>query len=453
MKSERWDITELPSYKSRDVDNLNVLWSTDLPESRDAAPALWDTLMGFFQDSISNYCQRPGHLVVTPRELMRSFKRNEREPFCGNRVITELYRRGDIITAGNIDSASSADAAQGGTGAAVGASVFSSLRNYLWSSATAVSSSKPAPGPEDELMPLVTCEAISEKAAGLVGPFVTAEIHTLKSLANACTAGNERDAAAVAVYLVSQKKATILSIIGDNNAEVIGVRIGSGNASDADKSLLQTKAAKERLYELSNHLNSEIALEKKRAVEAAKAGDKATALTHVQRKTQCEKKLKGVRASLKKLGDVLMAVDDAENNRETVNALKTAMETLKTVTEDSDINADTVDDVSFQLSELMGKQEDLKLALDQMGQESLAEEAANEEELLKLLEEDTIDAIEDVKVPDTAPVVDASTAAQKHQEETSALDDELAKLLAESSIEDEKAASKVKKATSATALG
>jgi len=97
MKSEHWDITELPSYKSRDVENLNVLWSTDLPESRDAAPALWDTLMGFFVDAISNYCQRPGHLVVTPRELMRSFKRNEREPFCGSRVITELFRRGGIV--------------------------------------------------------------------------------------------------------------------------------------------------------------------------------------------------------------------------------------------------------------------------------------------------------------------------------------------------------------------
>jgi len=295
---------------------------------------------------------------------------------------------------------------------------------------------------------------LCEKASGLVGPFVTAEIHTLKSLANACTAGNERDAAAVAVHLVSQKKATILRIIGDNNAEVIGVRIGSGNASDADKSLLQTKAAKERLYDLSNHLNSEIALEKTRAVEAAKAGDKATALVHVQRKTQCEKKLKGVRASLKKLGDVLMAVDDAENNRETVNALKTAMETLKTVTEDSDINADTVDDVGMQLDELMGKQEDLKLALNQIGEASAAEEAHYDEELLKLLKEDTLQDLESVKVPDTAPAVDAGAAAEKHKsQEESALDEELAKLMAESAIDEEKAATSVKKTTKATALG
>lgn len=66
MSKLDWDITELRAYKSLSSDEAHVLWSTELPPTREHDPALWDLQMGFFEDAIVDVSRQPGNLVVTP---------------------------------------------------------------------------------------------------------------------------------------------------------------------------------------------------------------------------------------------------------------------------------------------------------------------------------------------------------------------------------------------------
>lgn len=432
VATQQWSISNLPSFQSRNAQELDVLWQSEFPPTREADPALWDTLLGFFEDAIVSYCGRPGHLVCTPRELLKALKRQEREPFCGTKVIEELFRKGDLMSAGTLDEPSENDGKTQAGSAGVG--MFNSLRRYLWSS-TAKSDT---PGPEDELVPTAALGRLAEEATRLVGPIATAEVHTLKSLANAITGGVERDAEAVAAYLVSQGKATVLRTTPtrENPTVIVGIRLGPGGATEADRSLLSTKAARERLVDVVAHLEQEVEVQKKEAVKAAKSGNKAGALSRIQRKAALEKKLSGAQASLRKLNDILLAVDAAESNRDSVAAIEAGVQSLR-YAQEAGATADRVDDVAAQLDELLGQQEDLRLALEQIDPNRDQELIEAEEKLAELLAEDQVKELDDpaLKAPEKLPS-DAKEAAIKNKEKTAEqeAEEELARLMAETGI-------------------
>ncbi len=411
-----------------------MLWQSEFPPTREADPALWDTLLGFFEDAIVSYCSRPGHLVCTPRELLKALKRQEREPFCGTKVINELFRKGDLATAGTLSEESST-APTKTPGAGVFNTLLPSLGRYLWSS----SAESYAPGPEDEIVPTAALGRLAEEATRLVGPIATAEVHTLKSLANAITGGVERDAAAVASYLVGQGKATVLRTTPtrENPTAIVGVRLGPGVATDADRSLLSTKAARERLIDVVAHLEQEVEIQKQEALKAAKAGNKAGALSRIQRKAALEKKLSGSQASLRKLNDILLAVDAAESNRDSVAAIETGIQSLR-YAQDAGATADRVDDLAAQLDELFGQQEDLRMALEQIDPNKDQELIAAQEELDALLADETGKVLEDpaLTAPEKQPS-DAKEAARKNLEKTAEeeAEEEYARLMAETGIE------------------
>jgi hypothetical protein len=58
--SAEWNLKRLPGYLSRTTEEIRVLWYQDLPPDRDTNPALWDTLLGFFEDAAVSVCSQPG---------------------------------------------------------------------------------------------------------------------------------------------------------------------------------------------------------------------------------------------------------------------------------------------------------------------------------------------------------------------------------------------------------
>lgn len=98
-----WSVESLPAYQSRTPEEIDWLWSATLPENKDTNPvcistilcasefiqgssnpalhskiwlthhqchavlqAVWDSVIGFFEDAIVASCSRPGKLVITP---------------------------------------------------------------------------------------------------------------------------------------------------------------------------------------------------------------------------------------------------------------------------------------------------------------------------------------------------------------------------------------------------
>jgi Snf7 len=410
---EEWNLKRLPGIVSRSPEEINVLWAADLPPDRDTNPALWDTLLGFFEDAAVAVSQRPGSLVVTPRTLLRHLKHGGREPSAGRAVIEELLRRGDILRA---DSLTLLPA--GGKSATAGG-IASTLSRYIFGSPP------PAPlGLDDPIVPTAALEAAAARAKDMLGgPVSSDDIHTVQSFASEFTARNTRDAEAVISQLVSLRAATVLftDVTPETKLPVAGFKFGTTPPNEADKGVLQTKAALQRMEDLAAHLEKSVALETAAATAAARSGNKADALARLRKKKLLDNKLAGARASVHKLTDVLMAVDEAASNKEAVQALEIGMESLR-VAAANGVSAERVDAIAADYADHTADQEDVRVALQQLNQDpsGLNETAAEEAELAAMM------AAEDVGHSITAPdpVVEGSA-----EEEA-----ELAKIMAEFGI-------------------
>eukprot|EP00178_Gracilaria_changii_P015118 TRINITY_DN423_c0_g1_i1.p1 TRINITY_DN423_c0_g1~~TRINITY_DN423_c0_g1_i1.p1 ORF type:complete len:453 (-),score=101.15 TRINITY_DN423_c0_g1_i1:6980-8338(-) len=375
VTADLWSVTNLPSFKSRSAEEIDVLWSADLPSYRDENPGLWDAMIGFFEDAIVSSCSRPGKLVVTPRELLKQLKHNGREPSSGLRIMRQLFQKGDIVSADTLKPPSKESTARSGYTLS---SLKQTIGSYIWSS------KKPeAPDLDDPIVPVAALKAAAARLSSYSdGPMASTEIHTVKSLASAVTERNTRDAEAIISYLVSKNEAVPLFTepSPEHPEPVLGVKFGKQKVNPSDKGVLRTKAALEHMEQQSSHLEKAIAKEIEAATRAAKTGNKAEALTRLRKKKVLEAKLTGARSAAAKLSDVLLAVDEAESNKEAVLALETGMESLKLVNENG-VTADRVDNVAADFKELMEDQSDVRLALEQLGQESAADDAVLEEEL------------------------------------------------------------------------
>lgn len=307
---------------------------------------------------------------------MKQLKHNGTEPSAGVRVIEELFRRGDVVSADTLKAPSTTSQSAYSIGA-----LRSSIGSYFWGS------TKPqAPTLDDPIVPVAALKAVAQRASTLSGPTAIGDIHTVKTFAEGLTAGSARDAEAVIAHMVSQGDATALFTdpTKEDPDPVLGVKLGKGSTSPADKGVLRTKAALERMEKVCAHLDVAVQAEKEAAVASAKSGNKSDALARLKKKKALEMKLVGSRATASKLSDVLMAVDEAESNREAVAALETGMSSLKAATE-SGVTADRVDAVAADFDEMLADQQDVRHALGQLNQDSVGDQALLEQELEDLV--------------------------------------------------------------------
>lgn len=348
------------------------------------------------------------------RELLKQLKHNGREASSAMKVITELYRRGDIVQANKLKPPSK----KGGASTSTFGAIRSTLSAYIWGSGKG-----DEPGLDDSIVAVAALKAAAGRATSLTGPTTTAEIHTVKTFAAAITADNTRDAEAVIAHMVGQGVASALyTDVDEDNAEpVLGVKLGKARPIDADKGVLRTKAALERMEDMAAHLDASVTAEQSAAVAAAKSGDKGAALARLRKKKVLDAKLASARSAASKLGDVLMAVDEAESNREAVSALETGMSSLKSATKDG-VTADRIDAVASEFDDAMAEQQDVRLAFEQLNMDTSGTDAVLEEELNELMEAGT--KTDEPK----AEVRKESTETSKVADEAEA---ELAKLLAE----------------------
>lgn len=390
--SDEWNLKQLPAFASRSPEEIGVLWAADMPADRDTNPALWDTLLGFFEDAAVAVSTRPGSLVVTPRTLLRHLKHDGREPGAGRAVIEELMKRGDIIRADSLTLSPAGEAKSAVSG------ITATLSKYIWGAPTEAPLNM-----DDPIVPTAALEAVAARAKDKMGgPVSSDDIHTVQSFASELTARNTRDAEAVISHLASKGAATVLHTdpSPDNMKPLAGFKFGSAAPTEADKGILQTKAALQRMETLAVHLETSVAAETAAATAAARSGNKADALARLRKKKLVDNKLAGARASVHKLTDVLMAVDEAASNKEAVQALEIGMESLRAATA-TGVSAERVDAIAADYAEHTADQEDVRVALQQLNQDpsGIDDTAAEEAELAAMMAAE--DAGHSLTVPDT----------------------------------------------------
>lgn len=312
------------------------------------------------------------------------------------RVITELFNRGDIVRADSLKPPSQDTSTR--SPLSLG-SIRSTLSSYIWGGTKVT-----PPSLDDNIVPIAALKAAAARASSMSGPTASADIHTLKSFAAAITAGSTRDAEAVIAHLVSQDQAVTLftDVTKENPVPIFGVKIGKGRAEAADKGVLHTKAALERMEEMSAHLDLAVESEKAAATMAAKAGNKPEALNRLRKKKALENKLSSARAAATKLSEVLMAVDEADSNREAVTALETGMKSLRLAQEDG-VTAGRVDAVASDFDDMMAEQQDLRVAFEQLNLSATANDGELEDELEELMEGEKESTGTESAVPITKP--------------------------------------------------
>lgn len=344
------------------------------------------------------------------RELLKQMKHNGREPASGMKVINELFKRGDIVRADTLKPPSAS--------AARGTSTFSSIRStlsgYIWGRNV-----KDEASLDDPTVAVTALKAAAVRANELGGPTASTDIHTVKTFARDITAGNVCDAEAVIAHMVS--KGSAHAIHTDPPDSALGVRVGASTTA-ADKGVLQTKAALERMEETVAHLSVAVESEQAQAKELALKGDKTAALAKLRKKKVLDAKLASARSAASKLSDVLMAVDEAESNKEAVSALEIGMESLKIATKDG-VTAERIDAVAAEFDDALAEQQDVRLAFNQLNVEAEGAEEELESELEAMMkgeegEAESAAAGAEKQTADTQKIVDEAEA-------------ELARLLAE----------------------
>ena len=307
-------------------------------------------------------------------------KWNGREPAAGMQIMKFLLQRGDVVSADSLKPPSK-DTARSSYSFG---SFRSTISSYIWGSPTKTSLSL-----DDPIVPVAALKAAAERVSSLSGPVASSDIHTVQSFASVITAGNTRDAEAVIAHIVNKGDASALFTdpSADNPSPVFGVKLGKSPVNPADKGVLRTKDALERMTQLSQHLEIAVQAEKEAATTAAKAGNKSDALNRLRKKKVLETKLTGARSAASKLSDVLMAVDETESNREAVVALETGMASLKMVNE-AGVTADRVDAVAADFDDMLSEQAEVRTALEQLNG-ATETDALLEEELEELMTEET----------------------------------------------------------------
>lgn len=295
-------------------------------------------------------------------------------------IMKVLLQRGDIVSADTLKPPSKDTSRSSYSFGAFRSSVSS----YIWGSPTKTSLSL-----DDPIVPVAALKAASERVSTLSGPVASSDIHTVQSFASVITAGNTRDAEAVIAHIVNKGDASALFTdpSDENPTPVFGVKLGKAPVNPADKGVLRTKDALERMTKLSDHLEITVQAEKEAATTAAKAGNKSEALNRLRKKKVLETKLTGARSAASKLSDVLMAVDETESNREAVVALETGMASLKMVNE-AGVTADRVDAVAADFDDMLAEQAEVRTALEQLNG-ATDTDALLEEELEELMTEES----------------------------------------------------------------
>lgn len=350
---------------------------------------------------------------------MKQMKHNGREPASAMRVVTELFNRGDIVRADALKAPTKQSAAQSSYSLGT---IRSTLSGYIWGSAKAT-----GPSLDDPIVPVAALQAAAQRASSLSGPMASSDIHTVKTFAAAITADSTRDAEAVIAHIVAKGEAAVLftDVTKENPEAILGVKLGKGKAAESDKGVLHTKAALERMEEMAQHLEVAVSVERSAATAAAKSGAKGEALTRLRKMKMVEAKLASARSAGAKLSDVLMAVDEAESNREAVTALETGMASLKVATKDG-VTAERVDAVAADYDEMMGEQQDMRVAFEQLNVDVTGSDAALEAELEDMMAQEAQGDAAGAAAQ--AEGAEGDTDKSKLDEEAEA---ELAKLLAE----------------------
>lgn len=335
------------------------------------------------------------------------------------RVITELFNRGDIVRADSLKPPSKEASTRSPLSLGT---IRSTLSSYIWGGGKVT-----PPSLDDNIVPIAALKAAAARASSMSGPTASADIHTLKSFATTITAGSTRDAEAVIAHLVSQNEAVTLftDVTKETPQPIFGVKIGKSRAETSDKGVLHTKAALERMEDMSTHLELAVESEKAAATIAAKAGNKPEALNRLRKKKALENKLSSARAAATKLSEVLMAVDEADSNREAVTALETGMKSLRLAQEDG-VTAGRVDAVAADFDDMMAEQQDLRTAFEQLNLSANLNDGELEDELEELMEGEKESAETESALPATEPA--AKPAPNNIDQE---LEEELEKMFAE----------------------
>mmetsp|Transcript_11380 Transcript_11380/g.34821 ORF Transcript_11380/g.34821 Transcript_11380/m.34821 type:complete len:137 (-) Transcript_11380:788-1198(-) len=99
--NKQFDNDELlaPLLASKGEEEVEVLWSADLPPEEDTNPALWNALLLTFREALEVVTTPEGLLVFSEKDALERLKWRGRAPTCGKRILQELRRNGDIVPA------------------------------------------------------------------------------------------------------------------------------------------------------------------------------------------------------------------------------------------------------------------------------------------------------------------------------------------------------------------
>jgi len=318
-------------------------------------------------------------LVATKEELLRRLEWSGRLPKSGDRIISELIAKGELIQSPEL-----VDYARVVYLPETAAAKAGSAMKTLWRWATRYMNTNPSTAG-------VMCAKrnLERRAADVevqisVGSY-TDSLKLLEELAEEECNGDVREAIALAAYQASRRKWQTAEIAPGKYA----VKSSSENLTSNDFEVLRMKttlrALRVREQQLEEVLQSHIASAKDTFgnMNLPEKTRKSRASAFMQRSKMTEKKMDHLSVLSRKIETALSSVDEAHSTNDAVETLEQSMKVLQ----DVQIDVDRLDDLLLDMEGHMETNAQINAAFSQRRQTDLDDDDAIEKQLESLAAE------------------------------------------------------------------
>eukprot|EP00188_Purpureofilum_apyrenoidigerum_P002211 Plantae.Rhodophyta-Purpureofilum_apyrenoidigerum.ctg23450.p1 GENE.Plantae.Rhodophyta-Purpureofilum_apyrenoidigerum.ctg23450~~Plantae.Rhodophyta-Purpureofilum_apyrenoidigerum.ctg23450.p1 ORF type:complete len:644 (-),score=107.87 Plantae.Rhodophyta-Purpureofilum_apyrenoidigerum.ctg23450:59-1990(-) len=387
-----------PIFASKGEEEVDVLWSANLPPEEETNPALWNALLSTFREALVAVTSPKGLLIFSEKDALDRLKWQGRTPTCGKRILQELRRQRDIVPSPKCDPLVSMT--HTGQPKRTQLSLWQRTKNLFGYS-------------REEPTDFCMAKSLQDRAAIVKEAFDhTTKSDSLKTIAEIAEEhcnGNVAEAICISAYLAKTYHWSIAEI----SPAQYGLKSGSEKLTESDLFVLKTRALFSRLTKQEEKLVNAaeyLFIEAKKVMldpklSKAYKDTKATSLLKQRKFTQS--RVTTVQQMALNVQKVLSSIDEAHSSADYVSC----MEQSSVIIRETQLDVERVDLAMLEMEDVWKVQTDINNAI----QQSTAIDPETEKELLEELHQLEETAVSEPPKMQT-PMLDSTFGAKVEQE-------------------------------------
>ncbi|GAB0087922.1 hypothetical protein DMENIID0001_022890 [Sergentomyia squamirostris] len=350
----------------------------------------YDGKMLFWEEMIAKYCQWKGQAQVTVQEVEEAARRNEKKPYCLEKVFEEM------LTNGKIQKESDFEVIPPRTWPEWGKNLMK--KPVKWSGNKVQNWFSPQKFTRTVFIVTEVVEIHADKVAKLFENQIVSRSQVINV---ACKELNlSAKGVSLAIHALHCEQKVAMRSVGENKEAAAscddfvlkfastGERIQ--DIPDLDFSIYKLEMLERTLTKIIDQLEEEAQKEGEKAREHVKKSEKGLALLSLKKKKRALRNLEQRTNSIMNIQEMLEKIHNVKLDKQIMQAYQMGGKSLQDVLKEAGITREIVEDTLDEMRDTIGESNMMQDALAQDVVTSSADAAELEQELEDLLKEDIV---------------------------------------------------------------